>query len=81
MCNERPAHWPNALYLDLVSGRRDFGDRLVQIAAKPEEDVMLPLLNRPNCEKLLILLAMSAGGGSPKCGALSAAMPVALRHL
>ncbi len=42
---------------------------------------MLPLLNRPNCEKLLILLAMSAGGGSLKRGALFAAMPVATSHL
>ena len=60
---------------------RDLGDWSGQIAEKPEEVVMLPLLNRLNCEKLLILLTMSAGGGSPKRGALFAAMPVALRHL
>ena len=51
--------------------RNEFDDR------KTGGVVMLPLLNRLNYERLLILLAVSAGGGGSMRGVRLAAMPTA----
>jgi hypothetical protein len=59
----------------LVPGPGGRGTNLM--TGKPEGVVMLPLLNRLNYERLLILLAVSAGGGGSMRGVRLAAMPTA----